>query len=79
MTETELEEIKRKSLKTFDKKFSEYVVSATIGQYNAKGVNIGYIPVKTLVREFVKSCIDKAYKEGWEDSYKEIMLKSSLS
>lgn len=51
----------------FEEKFSDYIKVISIGQYNDKGVNIGFLSVHEVIKSFIRQLLANQRKEIVEE------------
>lgn len=67
---TKQKEELKKVKKEFEKKLKEYIRDVSIGQYNDKGVNIGYKKADDIVWSFIEKVYSQAHEEGKREERK---------
>ena len=49
--------------KRFEESYSRHIKTVSIGQYDKNGVNIGYLPAKDVIKDFIRNLLADARKE----------------
>ena len=64
-------DIKQEILKDFIN-LKRYIKPVSVGQYNDKGVNIGYKQAEDVIEDFLSQAIDLAIEEGKREIIKKV-------
>lgn len=65
LIETEIEK--------FEKEFSQYIRIVSVGQYDDKGVNIGFLSANELIKSFISQSLTHALTAQREEMLKQIL------
>jgi hypothetical protein len=60
------QEEKQKIREEFEEKYGDFIKIISVGQYNEKDVNIGFLPAKQVIADYWLSILDKAIKDKLE-------------
>ena len=63
--------LQSEAVKEFNLTLSSLIKNISVGQYNDKGVNIGFKSGKEVIKQFLSDQIQKAYSKGREEVIKE--------
>jgi len=62
----------------FDEKFKEYFKNFSVGQYNNKGINIGFLEASEVVKRFIFTLLEEQRRKILEDLKENLPIGQSF-